>query len=146
MNSLGQVFSMYKAPTFATPQTDAQLKSIRERRMREEQNKRIGKSLGDIARTKLGVDTDFMKLNEDPELNKPMYDPEFFDYEMDEFAPNDFELAVMQDEAENEPLDTMDYYTPDEIEDINTANMYQQMGEAGFGEQALKQIFPNQNN
>lgn len=150
MQALNQVFSMYNRPKSDTSQSDAYAQRYFEQKKKEEEAKRLqeqrekqGQLLGDIARKKLGVDTDFMAINDDPAMNTQMYDPSMFDYDMDEFAPNDFELAVMHDEANNEEMDTMDYYSPKEIQDMETADLYQQMATAGYGEQALDQLFPS---
>lgn len=149
MQALNQVFSMYNRPKSDTSQSDAYAQRYFEQKRKEEEAKRLqeqrekqGQLLGDIARKKLGIDTDFMAINDDPAMNTKMYDPSLFDYDMDELAPNDFELAVMQDEANNDQMDTMDYYSPEELQNMETANLYQQMATAGYGDQALDLMFP----
>ncbi len=141
-SALGQVFGMYRAPSFETPQIDAYNKRYFDNKKAEDERKRKGALIGDIARKKMGVDTDFMKINEDPEMNKPMFDPDMYDYDIDELSPNDFELAVMHDEANQDPMDTMDYYSPEETQDMQTANMYQQLAEGGYDQEVMDMMFP----
>lgn len=138
--NLGRVFGMYEPSTYATPRSEAYNK----RYFENQKLKKKGKALGDIARKQFGVGssiTDFKKIMDDPEMNKKMFDPKEFDYYDEEFAPNDFEFAVMQDEA-NDDREFEDFITPQEQRDMETADMYQQMGEAGLGKEALEMMMP----
>lgn len=114
-NSLGQVFSMYRNPTFATPRTNAKLKMNDLRREKQRQTQDQGLALGEIAELKMMADG--------------------------ELSPSE---GLVQDQSMSMGVPPQEnVMTPEQSSQID---LYKRMGQAGFADTAMDQIFPKANN